>query len=455
MFRRALGLRRGTGPPLAVCSGPSGLRVSARFAGAAIEYHHPDKRASNRLSLPFAFLSDCEGSKDEPVQVACEGKSQVVASWKNGKQAQTLRYEMPKIQALPARSKSTSTSGPGMLQSLRDAAETTSREAVRFAIDNLQLQGKTGKIVATDGRQLLIQTGFELPWEDNLLVPSSTVFASRELVGCDVTIGKTAKHVVFRIGHWTIWLPVAKEGRFPEVEEHVPSARDATATLDLPDCDVDFLTKSLKQLPSDDSFNQPVTVDLNGSVSIRAKSEERSNATELVLSNAKTSGQALRFNTNRQYLARAAKLGFRRICLTGDETPAACFDDTRVFVWALLSNGDAIKPGKCTECIESPKSRVRPTTNNLSKEPPKTMPQKRNQNNNNGKANTNGAQTSSAAEPVSVDTLIDHAESLKESLRDAATKTGNLISLLKRHRKNSKTLQSALSSIRQLQTIDA
>ena len=49
--------------------------------------------------------------------------------------------------------------------------------------------------------------------------------------------------------------------------------------------------------------------------------------------------------------------------------------------------------------------------------------------------------------------LVEDAEHLKTSLRDAISKTNELIAGLKRHRKQSKAVQSTLNSLRQLQSL--
>ena len=51
--------------------------------------------------------------------------------------------------------------------------------------------------------------------------------------------------------------------------------------------------------------------------------------------------------------------------------------------------------------------------------------------------------------------LIEQAEAVKVSLRDSLSKTGELISALKLHRKRSKLVQSTLQSLRRLQAVDA
>ena len=78
--------------------------------------------------------------------------------------------------------------------------------------------------------------------------------------------------------------------------------------------------------------------------------------------------------------------------------------------------------------------------------------------NGNGRAKTNGhARTASndKADDQGIDVLIQQAETVKVSLRESLSKTGELISALKKHRKQSKTVQNALVSLRKLHTVDA
>ena len=74
-------------------------------------------------------------------------------------------------------------------------------------------------------------------------------------------------------------------------------------------------------------------------------------------------------------------------------------------------------------------------------------------NNGNGKSKTNGQAADKTDEPA-VDVLIDQAETLKASLRDSLTKTNELVSALKLHKKRSKAVQSALTSLRRLQAVE-
>jgi len=47
---------------------------------------------------------------------------------------------------------------------------------------------------------------------------------------------------------------------------------------------------------------------------------------------------------NRHYFRRALQLGFREINLSGKDTPASCREGHRIYLWALLTQADAVQP---------------------------------------------------------------------------------------------------------------
>jgi len=115
----------------------------------------------------------------------------------------------------------------------------------------------------------------------------------------------------------------------------------------------------------------------------------------------------------------------------------------------LLTKDGAIQPRENAVQIESPidqpsaKSKPQPRRN------PATMHSKNNQTNGNSKHNGQ-----SAAETNSTTPLIEQAETLRDSLQDALSQTRELVSALKRQKKQSRLMKSTLASLRQLQTVD-
>ena len=54
------------------------------------------------------------------------------------------------------------------------------------------------------------------------------------------------------------------------------------------------MTRTLPRLPGTDSENAPVTLDLNGQVIVRARAEDQTQATEVVLAGSEVSGKPVR-----------------------------------------------------------------------------------------------------------------------------------------------------------------
>ena len=74
--------------------------------------------------------------------------------------------------------------------------------------------------------------------------------------------------------------------------------------------------------------------------------------------------------------------------------------------------------------------------------------------NSNGRAKSNGhAPPAIKSDEPTVDRIIEQAEQLRASLRDSLSKTSQLVSALKHHRKQSKAVQNALVSLRRLQEV--
>ncbi|HEY1601334.1 MAG TPA: hypothetical protein VGG64_17160 [Pirellulales bacterium] len=338
---------------------------------------------------------------------------------------------------------------------MHNATTCADRDVVRYALDHLQLRGSVGQIVATDGRQVLRQGGFSFPWTGDLLVPALGVFGCKEL-GQDepVSVGKTDDWVLLRIEPWTLWLKINKEGRFPKVDDLFRPTSSASSRLTLSQPDAIFLANSLPSLPCDDPLHDPVTVELNGGVVIRARPEGSPRCTELVLSGSSYIGDAVTINTNRKFVAQALKLGFTDVFFFGPDSPAQCNDGQRQYLWALLDGKDAIKPSEDPVRIESsgqnatnqtvPFKRGRKLKIMPSQNPEQTVEQPA--------AEKQKRRRLQPANP-SAGSPIDQAVALRTALRNAATQANDLIRSLKRQKRQTKLVASTLASLKELQKV--
>src|SRR5262249_51046724 len=226
--------------------------------------------------------------------------------------------------------------GPELLAALGEAMRTADNSTGRYALGHVLLRGGKGEVVATDGRQLLLQGGFTLPFKDEVLVPRVMLFGPRGLPAGEVLVARSADHVLFRVGSWTVALAIAKGGRFPNVDAVVPSPGTSSTRWRLGPGEAKALAAALPKLPGADEELAPVTVDLGRPVAVRARAGGQGRPTELLLPASAVAGQAVRFVTDRQYLARALKLGLDTFQVLGPGRPVACRDGRRTYVWMTL-----------------------------------------------------------------------------------------------------------------------
>ncbi|MCB9921837.1 MAG: hypothetical protein H6822_06630 [Planctomycetaceae bacterium] len=434
--------------PVLMHAGPEGLRIRISSSEVAAEYHDPTPCEADAAYVPFEFLNDCEANSDTPVQIEMTSGDRVMATWNEGHVPQMKHYDVAATEHFfPTRIEAFADNPPELANALHAAMETASNESTRYSLHCVQLSG-SGTIAATDAGQILVQSGFEFPWEKDLLIPRRSVFGSSQLPSnTKVEVGKSERWVCFRIGSWSFQFAINVEGRFPDVESMIRDAAHASASIQIDSHDATFLLKSMKQLPGGDTFHSPVTVDANGRVFIRSQGEDAPSPVEILLSNSTRSGQAERINTDRKFLRRALDLGFREIHVFAPDQPLLCVDHRRKYLWATLTPEDAIKPSDDAVRISSvfDDASVPITTTQTQQE---TTVAKSAQTSS-ANSQSDNQQTASR----STDELIDAAEHLKASLRDTLGKTNELIVGLKRHRKEAKIVRTTLDSLRQLQTV--
>ena len=341
-----------------------------------------------------------------------------------------------------------------MLTALAEAAAICTADSGRYALNCMQLRGTVHKIIATDGHQLLVRSGFGFPWDGDLLIKGSPIFACKAFARDQpVQIGKTDTHVVLRIGPWTIWNEIQKDARFPDVEDAIPATEAVTTRVQLDPEDARFLQDALDRLPGNEELNSPATIDMNGKVAIRARGAEQSQITELVLNRSSYSGPPIRINTNRRFLGRALELGFSEIGISDVEAPVVCREEHRIYAWQPLSGDAAIEPADNVIRIESNPETVitnRITTNNESPRRSMSAPIPSNGHESAAPASSNGHPASDNP-GTSLATLIQDAEALQVTLTEARASMSRLIAGLRRHRKQSRLVAETLKSLRQLQ----
>lgn len=240
--------------PILMHAGPEGLRVRISSREVAAEYHDPTPREPDAAYAPFDLLRDCESKSDDPVQIEMTSGDRVMATWNEDHVPQMKHYDIATTEHFfPTRIDAFTENPPELVNALHAAMETASDESSRYVLHCIQLRG-SGTIAATDASQMLVQSGFDFPWEEDLLIPRRPVFGSSELPrDTKVEVGKSERWVCFRIGCWSFQFAINTEGRFPVAETMFRDAAHATASIQIDSHDADFLLKSMKQRPGNDA----------------------------------------------------------------------------------------------------------------------------------------------------------------------------------------------------------
>ena len=313
--------------------------------------------------------------------------------------------------------------------------------------------GHRAKIIATDGCQLLVRSGFGLPWDGDLLIRGSPIFACKAYARVSsIRIGKTDTHVVLRIGPWTTYHEIQKDGWFPRVEDAIPETQAATTRIELDPDDARFLERAFDRLPGSEVLHSPTTISTNGMVMIRARGAGQPQVTELVLNRSSSTGPPIRIKSNREYLSRAIRLGFSEIGISGLEAPIVCRKDHQIYAWQPLLAEAAIEPFENVIRIESPAFASEAGQELTPPETPRSTMSDRAPSNGHEsvtRANDNGLATSDSSGP-SLAALIQDAKSLQTTLSEVRSSLTRLITGLRRHRKQSRLLHQTIRSIRQL-----
>jgi hypothetical protein len=441
---------RGAGPLLLCRVGRHDLALQACLGEIAVRHDAAGGRPPDALAFRAAVLAAFEGRSDEPVALEQVSPGKGRARWSDGGVPRLIEFDTVAPESapvFPAMPRDFAPLPETFLAALAEAGSTTAHEGSRYALSRVQLRGRSGELVATDGRQLLLQGGFQFPWPDDLLVPRLPAFGGREpaLQG-PVAIGRTQSHVALRVGPWTIALAVDTASRFPRVDDVIPKSSAASSRLALDPEDAAFLAATLPRLPGRDGDHAPVTLDLADPVVVRARPTEGGRATEAVLCRSRATGPAVRLHQDRRYLLRAVQLGFGAVQVSGPDSPVACRDGARTYVWMPLDKSAALPP--------DPEALRLPSVGDTAPDPAppaerRTSPMPTPPSN--GRAPDSGRPPQPPERAGSLAELIAEAEAVRALLGDALARTARLVASLKQHRKQTRAVEAAVASLRQLQ----
>lgn len=349
VFRRALRPSpRGTSPSVTIVATTRTLKFIAQNDQIAVSYEETGRFAPAGLAVPLSLFDVCAGSRADLVQIVPGETGGYMACWNDAGIEQRLAVEERPLSGkseFPALPKQLTENPLRLLRALRDASDTTDATSSRYALGCIQMRGKRGEIAATDGHQMLLQRGFEFPFEEDLLIGCHQVYQSSELLTADhVGVGLQDGWFTVRAGNWIAQIRVETEGRFPRVDDVVPPVKRAIASCRISPEDALVLVNALPKLPGKDEQNSPVTIDLNGHFSVRARSPYFARPVEIKLAGHQPTGEPLRVASNRRYLERVGKLGLTEVHLFGRDSAIHARDVQRSYIWMPLAANVIVPP---------------------------------------------------------------------------------------------------------------
>jgi hypothetical protein len=437
---------RGPTPLIRVCTGPDGLSLIAHHSDCTLFYHLLGPLPPDIIVFSARHLADFEAGRGTVnLEAVSFGKGR--ANWTDSGVPCTVEFEtvVPEsLPELPAQPEHVVDVSPDFLAALTEASQTAARDSSRFSLSHVQLRGSQGQVIATDGRQLLVQGGFAFPFSEDLLVPALPAFGCRELRSeAKVSIGHTDTHVALHIGPWTLCLATDTKARYPDTASVIPKPDGKVSRLQLSEEDSFFLSRALLKLPGKEEDLAPVTLDLGEQVVVRARAEGSQESSELILARSHCLGPAVRVAVDRRYLVRLVRLGFREVQLNGPTRPLLCQDDRRLYLFMPLDDKAALPPQENVFRIAS---------DNLTTDPPTPKPQTerritpvpRPDPPANGHS-ANGHPTTADPDRIpSLEELSRELDTLRASLAEISGRLAYLASHLKRHGRRGKVIEAAL-----------
>lgn len=436
LSRCVSGRPRGPAPVLLIRFA-NGTRTIASTSPDGVLLTHTTAVASEQdelLVVPGSVLAEVEGSTDEGVKLDRHSKLRGVLHWHTGSKPRTLPVELilpgkqhtiptpPVFSAVP----------PQIFAALQECGRSAAKENGRLALSRIQLQGKHGRVVGTDGKVALLWSGFEFPFSESLLVPALPVFHAKPLVRVENTrVGRTSTHLVLAVGPWSIWLPIDSTSKYPDVAGVIPKHPPTSAVIDKQD--VVELLKALPTLPGNDDENRPVTLDVAASVRVRGRVPGSGETKEITLTRSRSTGPHQSVALDRRALARVLSLGCRRLQLTPDK-PFLANGDNITFVAAPLDPA-SIVPASTADRNTAPDEAISSSQHTPTVERSSSM-----------KPEANGQHV--AREDPSDPLVV--AEELRAALTEATTKATRLVAVLKAGRKEKKVLASLYAGLKQL-----
>jgi hypothetical protein len=443
------GRSRGPAPPVVLHLADGVLVVSAAVGEVVLTWTGPAAGDPVTLTVPMALFDTVDGPEVDPVSIDRDKAGRVVARWTDRGVPRTHTEDLVPAESghgVPVPPTSWTGAPAGLLAALHDAGRTAAREPTRYALHRVQLRGKTGQVIGTDGKRAYLKGGFAFPFSEDLLVPAVPVFGAKEWASAgEVRLGRTDSHLVVAAGPWTVALAIDAAGKFPDVAGVLPKHLPTVVGID--DRDADALLDALPGLPGADGELDPVTLAVDGGVFVRAGAE--ADAVEIYLARSTFSGPDGAVPVARADLRRLLALGCRTIRFAPDGKPVVGEGDRLTFV-AMPLDARCVTPSSrtVTRLATDDAGQVVPRVRSGRREDPATIPLPSVPERTAMKP-TNLPPAKPDSNGEALDPLAE-AEGLRNALTDVITRVARLVAALRQMKREKRALATVWSSLKDL-----
>ncbi len=400
------------------------LTVWAQTADAALVYSAVTRCDDRALIVPTAVLDAVAGGADDAVEFAVGANLRGEARFADRGVPRVHAFDaiLPGGQHRPPDPPADwHPAPPDLLRALHECGRTTAREPGRYALSRVQVRGEAGQVIGTDGRVALVWSGFGLPFAEDVLIPALPVFGTPEVRReKPVRVGRAAAHLVVAAGPWMVFLSLDPNGRYPDVAGVAPRNPPSVAGIDRRDAA--DLAARLPAMPGAAAEQQPVTLDLDGGVAVRARDEAAEAVDSIRLERSPAAGPPARVVLDRRVLARALALGCHTVRVAPDK-PVAFEGENKTLIAVALDPALAVGATPTDTATPGRTFTVKHETNG------------------------HGPLDPPAADPPD---LLTAAEELRAAIADALTKAGKLVTAVKATRRHQKVLSQVWTNLRAL-----
>ena len=230
---------KGLSPPVVLEAGEQGVTLFAAVNGVGVSLSVPKPRQSpERLIVPIEVLQAVEGNRDDPVSFVSAG-NRVCCRWTDRGVAveKTFNTVTPDGSQdpwpMPTEMRPVDAS---VLHALHECGKTTAQENTRYAMTNLHVRGREGKVTGTDGRQLLVWNGFSFPFAEQFLVPAVPIFGSRDVAQQEeVSIGRTGRLELTAEARKLCWQLLGPPPEHPDFKKTMRAKAEAERKVEEPE----------------------------------------------------------------------------------------------------------------------------------------------------------------------------------------------------------------------------